>query len=282
MGRRRRRASSAPPRSPLRRKATDPACARRCATRSPPLTTDSDCIAFRRWPCRHGWCARALARRRRSSAPPRCCCLTQRRRGRSARRRTLCRVRRDIFIGFADRRHPQANSGSVRHTKAISGKCRQVKAVAGKTRRATAFSGEVRLGGFNTSDRVSREARRSSSSACSCSVIGEDNATTWISDAPAAVGERDALSRRSTAPTSARATLRTSSPRSPRPATSRPPIGPRIRIASNNSNQLTKLSTQTVRVDLHGGASARGSGISRGTPRGGARRSPARRRMAVR
>jgi hypothetical protein len=113
-------------------------------------------------------------------------------------------------------------------------------------------------------------------------VIGEDNATTCISDAPAAVGERDALSRRSAAPTSARATLRTSSPRSPRPATSRPPIGPRILRASNNSNQLTKLSTQTVRVDLHGGASARGSGISRGTPRGGARRSPARRRMAVR
>jgi hypothetical protein len=103
-----------------------------------------------------------------------------------------------------------------------------------------------------------------------------------ITDVPAAVGERDALSRRSAAPSSTLATLRTSSPRSPRPATSRPPIGPRIRRASNNSNQLTTLSTQAVRVDLHGGASARGSGISLGTPRGGARRSPVRRRMAMR
>lgn len=202
---------------------------------------------------------------------------------RSRREATLPVSRSQGYLHWIGRSPP--SSGKLRQRPAHEGNLRQMPASEGGGRQDTARHGVLRRRSIGRVQ-YGRACEPGGAKIVDLGMLmpcyrpGQRHNS--ITNVPAAVGERDALSRRSAAPTGSRATLRTSSPRSPRPATSRPPIGPRILRASNNSNQLTKLSIQTVRVDLHGGASARGSGISRGTPRGGARRSSAHRRMAVR
>jgi hypothetical protein len=79
---------------------------------------------------------------------------------RSRRGATHPKSRSQGYLHWIGRSPP--SSGKLRQRPAHEGNLRrrQVTAVAGKTRRAAAFSGDVQLGGFNTSDRVSREARR--------------------------------------------------------------------------------------------------------------------------